>query len=74
MQNMTKIRDMFNEAGGVTQIASSLGMPIGTVSAWISRDTIPAERVLQVEKATGIPRERLRPDLYPSHREEAKAQ
>ncbi|MCK1718886.1 YdaS family helix-turn-helix protein [Bradyrhizobium sp. 141] len=26
---------------------------------------VPAERVLKVEKATGIPRHRLRPDLYP---------
>jgi len=27
---------------------------------------VPAERVLRVEKVTGVPRHRLRPDLYPA--------
>lgn len=27
---------------------------------------VPAERVLMVERATGVPRHRLRPDLYPA--------
>lgn len=26
---------------------------------------VPAERVIAVEKATGVPREKLRPDIYP---------
>lgn len=27
---------------------------------------VPADRVLRVEKVTGVPRHRLRPDLYPA--------
>jgi DNA-binding transcriptional regulator YdaS (Cro superfamily) len=33
------------------------------VSQW---KQVPAERVLDVERATGVPRHRLRPDLYPA--------
>lgn len=36
----------------------------GTISKWEKR-RVPAERVLDVERQTGIPRHRLRPDLYP---------
>ena len=43
----------------------------GTVGAWKSRGRIPVQRVLDVERATGIPRFRIRPDIYPA--EEAKA-
>ena len=31
------------------------------ISQW---DQVPAERVVEVERATGVPRERLRPDLF----------
>jgi len=38
-----------------------------TVTRWSSR-RVPAERVLDVERLTGIPRHDLRPDLYPRER------
>jgi hypothetical protein len=34
---------------------------------------VPAERVLQVEKVTGVARHRLRPDLYPDPERESAA-
>lgn len=33
---------------------------------WLAKGRIPSERVLDVERATGIPRHHLRPDLYPA--------
>jgi TorA maturation chaperone TorD len=48
-------------AGGVTELARRIGIAQPSVSNW---DRIPAERVLSVEAATGVPRMRLRPDLY----------
>jgi DNA-binding transcriptional regulator YdaS (Cro superfamily) len=33
------------------------------ISQW---KQVPAERVLQVERATGVSRHRLRPDIYPA--------
>jgi TorA maturation chaperone TorD len=48
-------------AGGVTELARRIGISQPSVSNW---SRIPAERVLAVEAATGVPRAMLRPDLY----------
>jgi len=42
----------------------------GTVSSWIARGRLPAERVLPVEAATmgQVTRYDLRPDIYPRER------
>ena len=47
--------------GGVSELARRVGISQPSVSNW---DKIPAERVLAVESVTGVPRARLRPDLY----------
>lgn len=44
-----------------TALAEALGVSLQAVSAW---DKIPLSRLLDVEKVTGVPREKLRPDLY----------
>ena len=46
----------------VGRIAAELGISQPAVSQW---DVVPPGRVLDVERITGIPRHRLRPDLYP---------
>lgn len=52
-------------------LAKSLGITPGAVSQWVR---VPAERVVEVERATGIPREELRPDLFaPAHAREETA-
>jgi len=45
----------------------------GTVGAWKSRGRIPVQRVLDVERATGIPRYKIRPDIYPAEDMKARA-
>jgi DNA-binding transcriptional regulator YdaS (Cro superfamily) len=50
-------------ADGVKKLADGIGLSISTVSLW---KMIPPKHVLAIEKLTGIPREELRPDLYPS--------
>lgn len=56
-------------AGGQTALARRLNLGSqGTVSSWILRGRLPAERVLEVEAATGVSRHELRPDLYPRDR------
>ena len=35
-----------------------------TVREWLKADRLPGEYVLRIEAATGISKERLRPDLY----------
>lgn len=44
-------------------LAKKLGIRHPAIYQW---KRIPAERVLDVERETGIPRGELRPDLYPS--------
>jgi TorA maturation chaperone TorD/DNA-binding transcriptional regulator YdaS (Cro superfamily) len=50
-----------NAAGGVAQLARKVGIAQPSVSKW---NTVPAQRVIAVEAATGVPRKVLRPDLY----------
>ena len=55
------LHEAIRAAGGVSQLAGKIGISQPSVSNWIK---VPAERVISVEKATGIPRTKLRPDLY----------
>ena len=48
-------------AGGVAQLARKIGIAQPSVSNW---SRVPAQRVIAVEAATGVPRAELRPDLY----------
>lgn len=48
-------------AGGPTRLAETLGISDAAVCQW---KHIPAKRVIAVEKASGLPRSRLRPDIF----------
>lgn len=51
-------------AGGISALARALGVAQPSISNWTR---IPAERVLTVEALTAVPREVLRPDIYPAN-------
>ena len=55
------LNDAIRAAGGITELARRVGISQPSVSNW---SRVPAERVLAVEAATGVPRAILRPDLY----------
>lgn len=59
---MDKIRA---QRGLMAKIARELGVTRAAVNKWTA---IPAERVVEVERITGIPREELLPDLYRNNR------
>lgn len=46
------------------ELARKMDLNRSSITIW-ARNRIPAERVLEVERITGIPRTRLRPDIYP---------
>lgn len=48
--------------GLAVQIAKGCGISQAAVSKW---RRVPADRVLTIERISGIPRGKLRPDLYP---------
>jgi uncharacterized protein (DUF433 family) len=49
------------ERGRLVRLASELGISPGAISQW---ERVPTDRVLDVERATGIPSYQLRPDIY----------
>ena len=56
------LAEAIKTAGGLASLGQKLGVTAGAISQW---DRTPAERVIAVERATGVHRARLRPDLYP---------
>src|SRR3954447_17688022 len=59
------LSEAIQAVGGVSELARRVGISQPSVSNW---DKVPAERVLAVEAAPGVPRVRLRPDLYREQR------
>ncbi len=55
------LNEAIRAVGGVSELARRLGISQPSVSNW---SRVPAERVLEVEAATGVERVVLRPDLY----------
>ncbi|MBV4553085.1 helix-turn-helix domain-containing protein [Pseudomonas sp. SWRI102] len=53
------------EAGGQSALARILGCTPQAVQSMCASGNVPAGRVLAIEKATGVSRHELRPDLYP---------
>ena len=66
MENPTNIADLVAEHGGLTKFARAIDRKLTTVQYWRDANRIPAEAVLAVERATGVHRTKLRPDLYPA--------
>lgn len=52
------------------QLAQELGITHGAISQW---SQVPSERVLDVERITGISRHELRPDVFGPAKQEASA-
>lgn len=57
------LQHAIKKAGGYTALAKQLGVSRPAVARW---SLCPPMRVLAVEAATGVPRQQLRPDLYPA--------
>jgi DNA-binding transcriptional regulator YdaS (Cro superfamily) len=57
----TGLMEAINAAGSARELARRLGMSSQSLLHW---KRIPADRLLQIEEVTKVPRERLRPDLY----------
>jgi DNA-binding transcriptional regulator YdaS (Cro superfamily) len=55
------LRLAIDAAGGIRPLARLLGITHATILHW---EKVPGDRVVDIERVTGIARERLRPDLY----------
>lgn len=56
-----ELRKAMKAAGGLNALARLLGIKPQSIIKW---HNIPAKRIIQIEKATGIPRQKLAPELY----------
>lgn len=63
---MESIITTYRKVAGITQaaLAAKLGVQPPAICKW-EGGRVPAERVLDVERVTGISRHDIRPDLYP---------
>lgn len=60
-----QLKDVFLSKGfRLAQIARELKVNKSAITRW-TQSRIPAERVREIERITGVPREVLRPDLWP---------
>jgi DNA-binding transcriptional regulator YdaS (Cro superfamily) len=61
------LRRAVDVAGGQKPLANRIGTTQSMVWYWLERAKkgVPAEFVLRIERATGVSRHELRPDLYP---------
>lgn len=50
--------------GSKSELARILGVTPGAVNNWLRRNVVPANRVKDIENASGIPAADLRPDLF----------
>ncbi|NNH59482.1 hypothetical protein HLI01_22365 [Rhizobium laguerreae] len=64
LQGMDAVRDRMPLA----RLAREIGITRGAVAQW---EQVPAERIFAVSRVTGIPLERLRPDLFKEEAERA---
>ena len=53
--------ELRQERGLLTRIAVGLGLTVQAVHGW---PVVPLERVVEVERITGVPREELRQDFH----------
>jgi DNA-binding transcriptional regulator YdaS (Cro superfamily) len=56
---------MVARAGGQTVLARLCGISPQAVQQWVADNRVPPLRVLECERLSGIPRWKIRPDLYP---------
>jgi DNA-binding transcriptional regulator YdaS (Cro superfamily) len=68
---MAVVERIISAYGGAAALARRIGISRNAVSQWREKDHVPVERVLEIEKITGIPRHEIRPDIYPPPTEAA---
>lgn len=61
---ITPLDRAINACGGVSNLAAAIGRKQNVVSNWRLRGQVPAEACIDVEKASGVSRYELRPDVF----------
>lgn len=67
MEAKTPIQLACDAVGGQAKLAGLIKVTPQAVSHWVAAGKVPAIRVLEIERVSGVARSDLRPDLYPTH-------
>lgn len=59
------IQRAVDAAGGAKALGAHFDMTPEAVRLWVKAGRVPAKRVLDVERITGVSRHDLNPDIYP---------
>lgn len=65
MEQMKALHRAIKTAGSMRELGLLIGGTTGQISMWKHRGNIPPQYALLIERATGVSRSLLRPDLYP---------
>ena len=65
VEQMKALHRAIKTAGSMRELGLLIGCTTGQISMWKHRGNVPPQYVLLIEKATGVSRHLLRPDLYP---------
>ena len=70
---MNVVERAIEAVGSLGALAERCEVKYQAVQRWRDQGRVPAERVLSVERASGIPRHELRPDIYPAESRKSRA-
>jgi len=64
MSSTNGLKLAMDKVGGLRALAREIGIAPQSISQWKEKDRIPDRWLIAIEKATSVPREKLRPDLF----------
>jgi hypothetical protein len=76
MSQSKVIAEAIDKGGGIKAVAAAMKMSEEGIRLWRVRGFVPAKRLIEFAHLTGVPRERLAPELYaepPAMRRNVKA-
>jgi DNA-binding transcriptional regulator YdaS (Cro superfamily) len=62
-KQLAALNEAIEKGGGIVKLAKTLDVTISAIQQWRTRG-LPAKRAKPLEKASGVSRTRLRPDIY----------
>ena len=61
---ITALDEAINFAGGQNKLGALIFTKQQTISWWRNKGKVPADKAIAIERATGVDKARLRPDLF----------
>lgn len=61
---MPSLLKAIKQAGGATALGKTIGVSKNSIYSWVKIESLPAEWVIPIAKASGVPAAEIRPDLF----------